>query len=205
MKKIVVSEAGTASNANLLSYAHSLAEPLSAKVEVRDNLAENGRSDVMLTVVGPDTVLDTPYLVVPDGFKYRPVRRIALAVDFLSADIHAVQSAASFARRFNADLVIVYITGDEREAVKSRKHGADFLNEVTCKINYDRIYFRQVSAVSVAQGLDWYSEFGLVDILIMTHRSNNGSASVGEGFCRALAPLTNIPLLVLPEGVYPVF
>lgn len=54
------------------------------------------------------------------------------------------------------------------------------------------------------RGLDWLSEHGVIDMLVMVHRKVNPLERLfGISYTEKLSHHTEIPLLVLPEGLPP--
>lgn len=145
-----------------------------------------------------------PVLLVPPAFVFKPIKKIAFASDLSSADIKVIHALAGFARYFNAEIVIVHVDSDSAEYDAGK---ADvFLNEVTCKINYDKIYYREISSSSVNDGLQWLSDHHWVDLLVMVHRKGTAVDRLFKGsLTKKQADRVKIPLLVLPEGLHPVF
>lgn len=145
-----------------------------------------------------------PVLLIPPDCKFKAIKKIAFATDLDTGDIEVLHALAGFARYFDAELVVVHVESDP--AKYDAKKSDAFLNEVTCKINYDKIYYREVNSNSVNDGLQWLSEHGWVDLLVMVHRHNNFMGRLIKGsFTKQQAGSIKIPLLVLPEGLTPVF
>lgn len=145
-----------------------------------------------------------PLLLIPSGCTFNPLNKIAFATDLDSGDIDVLHSLASFARYFDAELVVVHV--DNNPAKYDAKKADVFLNEITCKINYDKIYYRELTSGSVNDGLDWLSEHGWVDMLVMVHRHNSFMDRLIKGsLTKKQARRIKIPLLVLPEGSSAVF
>lgn len=145
-----------------------------------------------------------PVLLIPPVYAFKPVNKIAFATDLNKRDIEVIHSLAGFARYFDAELVVVHVDQhpDKYDATKADL----FLNEVTCKINYDKVYYREVSSSDVNQGLDWLSEHGWIDMLVMVHRHASLVDRLIKGsLTKNQIKHVKIPLLVLPEGLSPVF
>lgn len=145
-----------------------------------------------------------PLLLVPAGYVFKPIHKIAFATDLSIGDIEVLNALAVFARCFDAEIVIVHV--DRHPGRAERKDVADFLSEVTCKINYDKIYYREVNSKNVNDGLQWLTEHGWIDLMVMVHRSDNLlDRLLKRSVTRRQADRINIPLMVLPEGLNPVF
>ena len=146
-----------------------------------------------------------PVLLIPAEARFRPVLKIAFATDLHSGDIELIHSAASLAYYFNAELLIAHITDDKFEDGDDKQKVDDFLKDVTCKANYPKIYYRHIKSTDVMHGLDWLSQHGVIDMLIMVHRKVNSLERLFSiSYTQKLSRHINIPLLVLPEQLPPV-
>lgn len=143
-----------------------------------------------------------PVLLVPSEFAFSGIKKIAFATDLSSGDIKVIHSIAGFARRFNADLLVTHITDN----AENRKKSDSFLNEISCKINYDKIYYRQVKNADIDEGLAWLSDHGFIDMLVMVHLHRNflDRLFMGSHTQRQIRHI-HIPLFVFPVDVHPVF
>jgi hypothetical protein len=146
-----------------------------------------------------------PLFLVPEQCSFHPIKKIAFATDLQQKDIEVIHSIVGFARHFNAELLITHVSGNNLGNSLSAR-AESFLNDVTCKINYDKIYYRGVPQATVGRGLDWVTEFGMVDLMVMIHRKHSLLERLLKGsFTKAQAAKSKLPLLVMPEGVHPVF
>jgi len=140
-----------------------------------------------------------PVLLVPAITKFNGIKKIAFATDLSEGDIEVIHLVADLAAHFNAEVLLAHVSNhNEVDKVHQRKITA-FLSDVTCKINYPRIYYRHINQHDVNQGLDWLADHGMIDILVMVHRHNN---LIGDFFHRShtqkVARNIDIPLLVYP-------
>lgn len=149
---------------------------------------------------------DYPLLLVPSGFVFQKMGKIAFATDFSESDIEVIHSLSGLAHYFNADLVIVHITETVQQDKTQQKIADSFLNDITCKINYDKIYYRHLLHTEVEKGLDWMSENDFVDMLVMVHRHLSFLDRLFNlSHTHQTANHLKVPLLILPMGVKPVF
>lgn len=138
-----------------------------------------------------------PILLIPPEAKYQKIQKIALATDLSSSDIELIELLAAFARPFDAEILIAHISADPVGA-KQQQHIDSFLNEVTCKNNYDKIYYRHIAGESISKGIFWLSENGQVDMLTMVHRPRSLlSRLLSDSYTKHLARRIKIPLMVL--------
>lgn len=151
-------------------------------------------------------VTESPLFLVPCGSVFKGIKKIAFATDLNKKDIAVIHALVGFASKFNADLLITHVSSSGISSAREEERVESFLNEVTCKINYDKIYYRPMRHPTVGQGLDWLAEFGFVDLQVMIHRRHSLLERLVKGsFTKAQAAKTKVPLLVMPEGVHPVF
>ncbi len=146
----------------------------------------------------------TPILLIPSGFIYRPIQKIAIATDLSEKDINVIHSLAGLARDHCAELLIAHITREEFDHKGNQAKIYAFLNEVACKINYHKIYYRHVKNDSIDHGLDWLAEHVQLDMLAMVHRKHDWITSIFQGsYTQKIAKHIQIPLLVFPDGYQP--
>lgn len=141
--------------------------------------------------------VNCPLLLIPTEAKYQKIKKIAFATDLSSEDIDLIELLAVFAKPFDAEILIAHISADVYDAQHQRKIEA-FLSEVTCKNDYDKIYYRHVQNDDIEDGIFWLSENGQVDMLTMVHRAHNMfSKLLGDSNTKQLARRIKIPLMVL--------
>jgi Universal stress protein UspA and related nucleotide-binding proteins len=142
----------------------------------------------------------TPLLLVPDESRFMGLHKIAFATDLSKTDIAIVHTLAGFARIFNAEILIVHISEKESNNEYNNQHKIDtFLNEVTNKVNYHKIYYQHVMETAVGDGLDWLAEYGQIQMLVMVHRKHNVLHQLFRGsYTQKLKKRIKIPLLVFP-------
>lgn len=143
-----------------------------------------------------------PLLLIPQDVKYKKINKIAFATDFNRRDLNIVYSLVNFARYFDAEILIAHIADEKYESSENRRIIEDFLNEITCKANYDKIYYRHVKGMDVGRGLDWICEHSLSDMIVMCHGKHNIIDAFFSGsYTKKLARHVNIPLMVYPKHV----
>lgn len=141
-----------------------------------------------------------PLLLIPAKAKFETIQKIAFATDLSREDAAAIHMLAGFARVFNAQILIVYISNKTSKA-EAKCEVEDFLNDIANKINYPKIYYKCIVDDSVDHGLDWLTEFGQIQMLAMVHRKHNVLHKLFRGsFTQRLKRRIQIPLLVFPES-----
>jgi len=146
-----------------------------------------------------------PLVLVPEGFLFNHIKKIAFATSLAEEDCEAIHALAFFARFFDADLLAVHVSTSEDSGQEQQLRLKNFLSDITCKINYDKIYYRQVNQKNVDQGLGWLSEHGMIDLLVMVHRQKGLFESLFSSHTHARASNLDLPLMVMPPDTHPVF
>jgi len=142
-----------------------------------------------------------PILLIPAGFKFTTIKKIAFASDLSAGDVEVIHSLAGMARFFNAEILITHVVSERYEQLADRETVADFLNEVTGKADYDKIYYRAVKGLDVIHGLNWLAEHGQIDILAMVHRPHYFlNYLLKGGYTQKMARHVTMPLMVFPQN-----
>ena len=143
---------------------------------------------------------ETPLLLIPDEARFMSIRKIAFATDLSKTDIDIIHTLAGFARMFNAEILIVHISEEvPDDSIQQRNKINVFLNEVTNKVNYHKIYYQHVLDTEVDNGLEWLAEYGQMQMLAMVHRKHNVLHKLFRGsYTQRLKKRISIPLLVFP-------
>ncbi|WDF75585.1 universal stress protein [Mucilaginibacter sp. KACC 22773] len=140
-----------------------------------------------------------PVLLVPPKVKFKPFKKIAFTTDMLAGDIDVLNSVAEIAKYFNAEILIAHITSQDKDAHLDDKQVNKFLSDVTDKINYPKIYYRNIKSADVDQGLDWICKHGQIDMIATVHRRQNFLERIFSGsYTQKLAKHIGMPLLVYP-------
>lgn len=143
-----------------------------------------------------------PVLLVPPKPMPRQLHKIAFATDLSETDIDIIHSLTSLARPFNAEILIAHVTNAKYDPADHQQQVEQFLNGVSCKANYPKIYYRHIKSIDVDHGLDWLSEHGMIDMLAMVHRPHPVLERLMKGsHTQRLAKHIRVPLLVFPPDV----
>jgi nucleotide-binding universal stress UspA family protein len=146
-----------------------------------------------------------PLILVPEGFIFRKIKKIAFATSLHDDDVEIIRALASLAQCFDAELLVVNVSEKNDDDEAHQKNYDRFMNEVTSKIHYNQIYFRRIDKANIDKGLHALTEHGLIDLLVMVHLQKGLFDSLFSSHTHAKANNLNIPLLVIPAGFHPVF
>jgi nucleotide-binding universal stress UspA family protein len=143
--------------------------------------------------------VQVPLLMVPENYNYKSLKRIAFATDWNESDIEILQTLASLARYYNAAILITHVSDNEETDWLKNGNAYEFLNRVTCRVNYPNIYYRQIRNDDIDKGLSWFSESGNIDMLAMVHRRHPLIEKLLIGsHTKTVAKYNQVPLLVFP-------
>ncbi|MDB5135001.1 MAG: universal stress protein [Mucilaginibacter sp.] len=144
-----------------------------------------------------------PLLLVPSNINFKYITKIGFATDLSGRDMDVIHSLAGVARMFNAEILISHVTDEKFDDQKHQHQIDNFLNEVTCTINYHKIYYQHIKQRSVDSGLEWLTEHGQLDMLAMIHRQNNAfSRMFLKSHTQKMARQIELPLLVFPDDYH---
>ncbi|MEO6523315.1 MAG: universal stress protein [Mucilaginibacter sp.] len=158
-----------------------------------------------------DEIIDQvslPVLVIGEHQKFQQIDKIAFATDLNTGDIEQIHSLAGLAGTFNAELLIVHIADEKYDDLELQYKVDTFLSDITSKIDFAKIYYRRVKSIDVGHGLNWISEHGQIDMLVMVHRHKTFLQNLFKSsFTKEVAATIHLPLLIFPSPAYavPVF
>ena len=139
-----------------------------------------------------------PVLLIPKNVSFIKLKKIGFATDLSLSDINNIHQLTGLFVLFNADILLVHISEEPKNGLN--KNVDRFLNDVTCKINYSKIYYRHIEESDVEQGLIWLAEHTQIDLLTMIHRKSTLFKNLTTGsYTQKMAQKIELPLLVMPE------
>ncbi len=145
-----------------------------------------------------------PLLLVPQKAKQKPVKKIAYASDFTNKkeDLAAIYNLIEFAKGLNAEILIIHIQDEEKPTASFKKWLDELLIELSNKANYHNIFYRIEEKPNTQYGLDWFCEYGQLDMLAMLHRPKDFLSNLISGSqTQKIANHIEIPLLVIPASI----
>ncbi|MDB5130832.1 MAG: universal stress protein UspE [Mucilaginibacter sp.] len=94
-----------------------------------------------------------PVLIVPGKASFKGYKKMAFATDMAPRDINVLQSLSGFAKYLNAEILITHVFENKTNAKESMKADV-FLKMISSKINYPKIFYREIKGENVASSLD---------------------------------------------------
>lgn len=145
-----------------------------------------------------------PILLIPKDTSFKKIGKIAFATDLSDSDVEMIHLLAGFARIFDAEILIIHISASDGDHQPKDQPAIDaFLNEITNKVNYHKIYYEYIWNVDVDSGLDWLIAQGKISMLAMVHRNKSLFSRIFKGsHTQRIKNKIDVPLLVFPESLH---
>lgn len=141
-----------------------------------------------------------PVLLIPDHCRFKGIRKIAFATDLSRSDVKVIHSLSSLAQHYNAEILITHVGRERYIDEQHQQKINDFFTEVTSKINYPKIYYRQINNANIDSGLSWLIGNSGIDMMVMVHLQRSFFSGLFKGsHTQRLAKHVHVPLLVYPE------
>jgi nucleotide-binding universal stress UspA family protein len=145
-----------------------------------------------------------PLLIIGDHYSFKKIRNIAFATDLHMTDIDVIHSLAGLAGSTNAQITLIHIGARNTDEGAVKK----FMTQVSGKINYPHIYYRQMASALILDEIITLDESSTYDMLVMVHRHKGFWEELfNQSDTQKMATQINLPLLVypFPTGSLPVF
>jgi len=141
-----------------------------------------------------------PVLVIGEEQKFTKINKIAFATDLSTQDIAQIHSLSGLASAFNVEIVIVHVADEKYSEKESQEKVNHLLREVTAKINFSKVYFRDIKSSDAGDGLGWFTAHGRIDMLVMVHHPQTFFQELFKGsLSKEIAAKIHLPLLIYPS------
>ena len=141
-----------------------------------------------------------PVLMVPQSAPYRKVKKVALATNLSTTDIETVHGLTMLFMANEPEILLVHVIDQNCAIGGLKKTTSDFLDMIGNRIDYRRIYYRQINGKNVHSGLEWLEINGHADVIAIVHGTGDVIPDPMDGsYTRKLAMTTSMPLLILPR------
>lgn len=138
-----------------------------------------------------------PLLVVPDEARFEGLHHIAYATDYQEDDIRYIDEVLYFAKQQQARLTCVHIRREDNP--RNTYRGELLQRAYQHDLNNQHIDFRTLSYPDVVEGLQHFSEWKDIDLLVMlTHHRSRIGQLFHKSHARDMALQTRVPLWVYP-------
>jgi nucleotide-binding universal stress UspA family protein len=143
----------------------------------------------------------SPLLLIPSGFKFSPIRTIAVALDMKHKgdDFTTITAIQPLATLLNAAMQLVHVCHEGENTSEAEIYLAEMVQEVKQIAGYAKTSSLIIKQAPTETGLNWLCNFGNVDILAMAHHHRGLLASLFTGsHTKKMAGHIAVPLLVIP-------
>jgi nucleotide-binding universal stress UspA family protein len=163
----------------------------------RKGLASLITGNHMRDIIG---TVSLPVLIVPENQFFKKIDKLIFATDMTDSDLDIIHALTELAKPSHADITLAYIETPGTSEDETKKLVTDFLEEVSNKINYPKIYYRTVKGIPLKAGLKWLTENVACDLFVMVHRHKSFLEELlNLSYTQKMAANTNLPLLVYPS------
>ncbi|MGB1242705.1 MAG: universal stress protein [Chitinophagales bacterium] len=166
-------------------------------------MGTKGASGLLGSLIGSNTArvieeASIPVLAIPHNAVYRPIQKMAIAMDFDNLQENAIVKAIEYAERFNAELHCIHVNVAHNPLILERmsklcSHFAD-----TPKLSFEVLDVEDVkgSVEDVLETIDKYVHEKNMDMLVMqTHKRTFFQKLFSVSYTKKMAFHTNVPLL----------
>lgn len=141
-----------------------------------------------------------PVLVVPENQNFKNIDKILFATDMSETDLEVLHALTQMAKPSHAEITLAHIQSPEITEKETKKLTWNFLEEVANKINYGKIYYREVKETPIKEGLKWLSSNVTCSLFVMVHRHKSFLEQLFNiSNTQKMAANTNLPLLIYPS------
>ncbi|SHN14114.1 universal stress protein [Mucilaginibacter sp. OK098] len=137
-----------------------------------------------------------PILLVPYQVRFQSYKTIAFATAMNNSDIGVLQSLSGLAGYSGSDILIAHVDPGKTE----NEHTVEqFFNQVSFKINYPKILYRNIQNSSVIDSLKLLMKKVDIDLLVLVHhKAGFFSKLLKRSVVQKLALCATKPLLIFP-------
>lgn len=137
-----------------------------------------------------------PVITIPDGAKYRDVRKIVFATDYNENDVESINFLISLAKPFNAEILVVHVSPITGTDTMERDRFYNYKEMIIKKVSYERISFQLAIGLNLADDLDLIIEEQKADMLALTNRKRNIFTKLfSPSLTKRMSFHTHIPVL----------
>ncbi|NNC95663.1 MAG: universal stress protein [Chitinophagales bacterium] len=141
---------------------------------------------------------ERPVLAVPKQAGYKPIKKVVYCIDYEGYDKPTINSLASFAGHFDAEIVVVHINSEPQYFDSSR--WTNFQRMVNDAYDYENMRFEFLNHEDILKGIDEYIEGKDIDLIAMLTRNYHLLDRVfPSSMTRSMVLKTKIPLLAFHE------
>ena len=145
---------------------------------------------------------NVPILAIPQDALLTDIRKIVFASEYSMSEIHGIQFLVTYAKYFNAELIVLHITNHAITKEFENTFFEKYKKEVLNRISYDKMSLRIVYSEDIIEGLNNFCMASKADWLVMAHSKPIIFEKIfmpSKSFTKEMSFHTHIPLLSIPD------
>lgn len=137
----------------------------------------------------------SPVLVVPPEARYRGIKKIAFAYDDITQDKDILKQLTSFARRFDTELHLIHVEGNNSSKPDPGYYLAELLSR---QYPMEKIINTTIVSDDVPKSISDYCFTHDIDVIsLSTHRKGFLEQLYDDNISQQMTSLSSLPLLIL--------
>ncbi|MBY0383728.1 universal stress protein [bacterium] len=143
---------------------------------------------------------NTPVLMIPKGYQYKPFSHICFATDLMSTPQWNLDVMLEMAEVWGAHLAVLNVM-DDTKRVDVESVEESFVHQYLQKSRYDKTSFHVCQASSPIKGIKKFVKEQHMDLLVLTHRKRSFWAALLENSTsEEFVAHPEIPVLLFHES-----
>lgn len=139
-----------------------------------------------------------PIMLVPEKFDGSGFEHIVYTADLRYCRLSVLKYLQNLAQAFHADLLLAHISAKGLPHMEHNYALAVFNDEISKRINYDRLYFANTKERDVPRAVDVMIHTMHADLLAVVHHRFHCEELRTEGSGTSLPTQISIPVIVFP-------
>ena len=137
-------------------------------------------------------------LAIPSKAIYKPIKKIAYALDFVDFNKAKLLDLNKFARKLTAEIILLHVTEESNYFDEEKlKHYRETMDSV---VNYDNLSFEFLEGENIIETIEGFVQRKQVDILAMLTRDYHLiEQAYDKSFTKKMLYHSNLPLLVFHQ------
>lgn len=157
-------------------------------------------SDVQMGSVTAEIIrtVKVNVLAIPEKAAYKPIKKIAYALDFVDFNKAKLLDLNKFARKLSAEIILLHVTEESNYFDEEKlKHYRETMDSV---VNYENLSFEFLEGENISETIEEFAQNKQVDILAMLTRDYHLiKKTYDKSFTKKMLYHCNLPLLVFHQ------
>lgn len=165
-------------------------------------MGTTGASGLKDAIFGTNTAsvigkLDCPLLVVPEGARFKDIKKIVFSTNFAENDTENVESIINFAKYFDSEVILLHIAKGNLNIPFEYNSIETFCQRMKDAYGFEKLSFKLMENPNVEEGIEQFIHEVNGDLLVMTNRHRLVFQKLFDrSLTRKMALHTHIPLMV---------